>query len=158
LPIQHPLEILISNISVGAELNNNSKPLEMKQIFYSLFFLMVISIPHQALSQSGNSSQSLIAPLTIKLESFAATEKNKKIYLEWAIIENKAVDHFEVERSIDGRKFSTAALVLGSEEAGKEIYKFFEASPNGNAIYRLKMFGKNSNVEYSEMLFLKKGI
>ena len=143
---------------MGAEFNNNSKPLEMKQISYSLFFLMAISLSHQALSQPDNSSQSLIKQSTIKLESFIAAEKNNKIYLQWTIIENKAIERFEVERSIDGRKFSTAALVLGSEETGKEIYKFFEAAPKGNVIYRLKMFGKDSNAEYSEMVFLKKGI
>lgn len=93
---------------------------------------------------------------SIKLYDFTISEKNKKVYLQWAITENETAERFEVERSADGKKFSTAALVFTSEKEGDEMYRFYESSVNEKIFYRLKMYGKNSKAEYSQILALKK--
>ena len=142
---------------MGAEFNHNSKPLEMKQIFSFFIFSLIASIPQKVLSQPDGSSKALIKQASgeIRLHSFSATQKNDKVYLQWVIADNGAVERFEVERSIDGRKFTTGALVFGSEETGNEIYKFFEVTPRGRVMYRLKMFNKDLKTEYSNVLLLK---
>ena len=128
----------------------------MKQIFSFLLLLIIGSTPNTALSQS-DESKALIrqASSEIQLQNFSVIEKNYKTYLQWDISNNRAVERFEVERSIDGRKFTTAALVFGSEETGNETYKFFETRPKGKVMYRLKMYNKDLKIAYSNVVFLK---
>ena len=128
----------------------------MKQIFSFLVLLIIRSTLNTALSQSDD-SKALIRQSSseIKLQNFSVVERNDKTYLEWDIANNGAVDRFEVERSVDGRKFTTAALVFGSEELNSETYKFFEPRPKGNVMYRLKMFSKDLKIAYSNVVFLK---
>jgi hypothetical protein len=93
---------------------------------------------------------------SIVLYNFTVTPKNNKNYVEWAIKENETAEHFEVEKSYDGKKFSTAALVFTSEKEGDEMYKFYEFSEKVQIFYRLKMYGKDLKTEYSQILVLKK--
>ena len=95
--------------------------------------------------------------VAVKLYSFNARERNNKIYLQWIIADNENADRIEVEKSMDGKNFTTAALVFCSETIGKETNKFYEAAPRGLAIYRLKIIEKNAKVSYSQILLLKAG-
>ena len=121
----------------------------------SVFVFTTIS--HVALSQDRILTVTQSSP-AIKVYSFNAAEHKNKIHLEWIIGENENANHIEVERSVDGKNFSTVALVLCSETIGKERYKFFEAAPKALAMYRLKIFDKNSKINYSQVLLLKTGI
>jgi len=58
------------------------------------------------------SIQSLSAPLAVKLTSFSGNLNSNKVTLNWAVALNETTDRFEVERSIDGVNFTTAALVF----------------------------------------------
>jgi hypothetical protein len=104
------------------------------------------------------SVQSLIAPLAVKLLSFSGNLNNNKVVLSWSIASNETTDRFDVERSVDGLNFTTAALVFTSEKSGTESYKFYENIPvTGKIYYRLKMYDKNQTFSYSKIIVLQTG-
>lgn len=95
-------------------------------------------------------------PLPVKLIRFQGNMNNNKVTLNWTAAENETVDRFEVERSFDGLNFSTDALVLGTEKAGKQDYVFYETVNNRDRIfYRLKMFDKSGAIDYSRILIFQ---
>jgi hypothetical protein len=94
-----------------------------------------------------------VSVLPVKLMSFQGNLNNNKVMLQWAVGENETADRFEVERSVDGKNFSLAALVFTSEKAGAESYMFYENLNNsGKIYYRLKMYDKSGAINYSKTL------
>ena len=92
--------------------------------------------------------------LPVQLISFQGnvTPKNK-ISLQWKIGNNRTLDQFEVQRSYDGREFKTIGIVFSSEKADIEDYMFYETIGSFEKVmYRLKMIGKNGDVDYSRIL------
>lgn len=93
-------------------------------------------------------------PLPIHLMSFQGNmNKNNKVTLNWAVADNETANSFEVERSTNGKDFSTIGLVFASEKIGMENYMFYETYTGSDKImYRLKMTDKNHEVDYSRIL------
>ncbi|MFM2137728.1 MAG: hypothetical protein RJA57_35 [Bacteroidota bacterium] len=79
---------------------------------------------------------------------------DQKVFLEWTVNENENIGFFEIERSTDGRTFTRAALVFGSDNRDQSTYRFFERNAKENTQYRIKMIGKDRLVEYSRILTL----
>ena len=94
----------------------------------------------------------LNAPLAVKLINFQGSKKDDKISLQWTIASNETVDRFEIERSLNGRDFMTAALVMTNDNAGDQSYAYHETVNSGAVYYRLKMIDKNQVAEYSKTL------
>jgi len=95
------------------------------------------------------------APLPVKLTKFQGNKNGDKVSLQWTVATNEIVDRFEVERSTNGRDFSTAALVFASEKFGDENYSFKETQSADVVYYRLKMYDKNHVAEYSKILVFR---
>ena len=93
--------------------------------------------------------------LPVKLTSFGGNLNGKQINLHWAVAENEDDDHFEVEKSTDGKEFTTAAIVMASEKAGSENYSFAEIMKSEKIYYRLRMFDKNKVVTFSNTLIFE---
>lgn len=96
-------------------------------------------------------------PLPIHLINFQGNmNKNNKVTLNWAVADNEIGNSFEIERSFNGRDFTTVALVFASEKMGTENYMYYETT-NGTdkAMYRLKMIDKNREVNYSKVLIFQ---
>ncbi|HEY3249501.1 MAG TPA: T9SS type A sorting domain-containing protein, partial [Ignavibacteria bacterium] len=92
------------------------------------------------------------SPLPVKLISFQGNMNNSKVSLQWTVAENEINDHFEVEKSIDGKGFETAGIIVASSKYGSETYSFNEAMNTERIYYRLKMFDKNQVITYSKIL------
>lgn len=92
--------------------------------------------------------------LAVHLISFQGNlNKNNKVTLNWTVADNEIVNNFEVERSANGKDFTTVGLVFPSEKIGTENYMFYETiNSNDKAMYRLKMTDKNYEVDYSKIL------
>jgi len=103
---------------------------------------------------------SLSAPLLVHLNNFLGNlNKNNKVTLSWTVADNENVDFFEVEKSVNGKDFTTAAVVFTSEKTGSEEYLYFETiNSNDKVMYRLKMFDKGRNVNYSKVLVFQSKI
>jgi hypothetical protein len=90
-----------------------------------------------------------------RLVSFNASLNNNKVILNWVMAENRAADKFEIEKSTDGKNFSLAALVFGSEETETANYQFFEKAGNKKMYYRIKIVDRNNSVTYSDILTIE---
>ena len=95
--------------------------------------------------------------LPIHLISFQGNmNKNNKVTLNWTVADNETANSFEVERSFNGRDFTTVGVVFASEKIGTENYSFYETT-NGTdkVMYRLKMIDKNREIDYSRILIFQ---
>ena len=90
----------------------------------------------------------------IKILSFYGNRTNNKVLMQWIINQNESANQFEVEKSIDGKKFSMVALVFGTDKPEKETYMFYEKSSSKKVSYRIKCIDNNKNVSYSDILVI----
>ena len=94
--------------------------------------------------------------LPIHLISFQGNlNKNNKITLNWTIADNETAYSFEIERSTNGRDFTTVGVVFASEKFGTENYIFFETVNYDRVMYRLKMIDKAHDIDYSRILIFQ---
>jgi len=95
-------------------------------------------------------------PLPLQLISFSGSLLNGKPQLRWVTAENETGDHFEVQKSFDGRNFTTTAFIQTTSKDGLESYIYNEPNTiNGNVYYRLKMVNKIGSTKYSNIVPLK---
>ena len=95
--------------------------------------------------------------LPIHLISFQGNmNKNNKVTLNWTVADNEIANKFEVERSFNGRDYTTVGVVFASEKMGTENYMFYETtSGTDKVMYRLKMIDKHHEVDYSRILIFQ---
>lgn len=95
--------------------------------------------------------------LPVHLISFQGNmNKNNKVTLNWTVADNEIANNFEVERSFNGRDFTTVGVVFASEKMGTENYMFYETTTGTDKVmYRLKMIDKNREVNYSRILIFQ---
>ncbi len=91
-----------------------------------------------------------IAPA--KLISINGSISNHKMILNWVVNENETADKFEVEKSADGKTFTLAALVFGTDTPETYNYQFYEKAGKKKVLYRIKMINKNQQAEYSAII------
>jgi hypothetical protein len=97
-------------------------------------------------------------PLPVKLISFDGNLHNKKSSLNWKVADNEIVDHFDLESSVDGFTFKSAAVIFGSTETGTTLYNYTETVNTDKIFYRLKMTDKSQVVTYSKILVFQNGM
>jgi hypothetical protein len=97
------------------------------------------------------------APITlpIQLKSFQGLVVADKAQLTWTVADNASGSHFEVERSLDGKDFTTIALVNPTTATGDESYSYKDNAPEA-AYYRLRVVNTTKAVSYSNVVFLKR--
>jgi hypothetical protein len=95
---------------------------------------------------------STISALPAKLVRIDGSISNNKMILNWAVEKNETADMFEVEKSSDGKNFSMAALVFGTDKAETGIYQFFERAAKQRMYYRIKLIDKNGQAAYSDIV------
>jgi hypothetical protein len=90
-------------------------------------------------------------PLPIKLSSIEATAKNCKAEITWKSATEQSADHFEIQRSNDGRDWKAIGSVKAAFENGGS-YSYTDESPiAGSNQYRLKMYDQNGSFAYSQV-------
>lgn len=75
-----------------------------------------------------------------------------KFLLEWEVKDNETAYQFEVEKSTDGKNFTMAALVFGTDKAATDTYQFYEKAARQKTIYRIRIVNKNRTTEYSRLI------
>jgi hypothetical protein len=82
--------------------------------------------------------------------------KNNKVTLNWTVADNEISSNFEIERSFNGRDYTTVGVLFASEKMGTENYMFYETtSGTDKVMYRLKMTDKHHEVDYSRILIFQ---
>jgi len=89
------------------------------------------------------------SPSMARFMGISAIRINNNVILKWIIGENETAWCFEVEKSADGKKFSMAALVFGTDKTGTDNYWFSEKAGHQRISYRIKYIGKDNTTEYS---------
>src|SRR5688500_5772403 len=92
--------------------------------------------------------------LPLKLIPFQGALNNSQSQLQWTVAENETGKYFEVERSLDGRSYTTAGVVLATQKSGSETYSYKEGIQNAT-FYRLKMVNEDGSVSYSKIILIK---
>jgi hypothetical protein len=81
-----------------------------------------------------------------------AAIENNKVFIDWSVADNEKTSHFEIEKSKDGKNFTTAALVFSTDKSAVGNYRFFEKAAGQKMYYRIKLVDKSQNVEYSTVI------
>ena len=126
----------------------------MKSINLTCFLSLVlltytISSSAQNNSAAITTSSALATPSTAIVNQLNCTIKNDRIILTWTIDNNQLANQVEVESSTDGKNFTLAALVFGTDKKDTDNYYFYEKAKKGKVFYRLKIINKDTSVQYS---------
>lgn len=101
------------------------------------------------------STISTIAPAhSAKIISLKGNLYNQKIIIDWVVEDNQLANMFEVEKSYDGKNFTVAAIVFGTDEGTVNNYQFYEKKSNKKVSYRIKIINKNKEIEYSDPIII----
>jgi hypothetical protein len=115
---------------------------------FALFLQLTTSAQDHQLHTPPFTSTTTIAAVP-NVVDLKAVVLNQKIQLNWKAEENESVNLFEVEKSTDGKTFTLAALVFGTDKATAEEYLYFEKNTGKKVTYRVKIVSKDKQVYYS---------
>ena len=102
-----------------------------------------------------NGTNSLI-PLPVNFMSFDAKKAAGGVQLTWKVGGEENVSRYEVERSADGRSFSTIASM---GKLGFDTYSYTDATLAGSAVYyRIKNVDMDGKFKYSTIARFKNGV
>jgi hypothetical protein len=92
-----------------------------------------------------------IAVLPVRFTGFTATAKDRT-ELKWYVAENGSASQYEVEKSTDGKNFTTIALVFPSSQKEDENYIYKDQIPKVKTWYRIKLTDNNGKISYTNTL------
>jgi len=91
--------------------------------------------------------------LPVSLTNFTAKKNNKSIDLNWVTEEESNMSHYEIQRSFDGRNFSTIQSIQSRNSVSRANYTTADNKPlNGISYYRLKMVETDGSPTYSKIV------
>ena len=97
-------------------------------------------------------------PLPVKFGSIKAYEKQKGVQIEWNTYSEKNVDHFEIQRSSDGRSFYTIGQVAANNLESRSDYSWYDANPLlSNNFYRIKSVDIDSKSDFTSIVKITLG-
>ena len=134
------LEIADPIISVTTETFTRN-PYEMKTLFTVLLASVVLSA----------NSAPFVIPITV-----SGKQTGNKTVISWMITENELASQFELEKSLDGKSFSTCAIIFSTSKTGIEHYTISEKTNKQSLVaYRIRLIYKSSVVFYSNAVVFK---
>lgn len=94
---------------------------------------------------AGVTASSMYVPLPVTLVSFTARRQEAQVLLQWQTAQETNNSHFTIEKSSDGRNFTTLGKVAASAATGA-AYSFTDAHPfGGNNYYRLRQHDRDGS-------------
>ena len=121
--------------------------------FYTLLFCLVLSGYANAIIAPFNSvtaSSNITGDTRIK--NLNCQVKNEKLMISWSTEENEKTNRFELEKSKDGKQFSLAAIVFGTDKKDSDDYMFYEKASKKKIFYRVKIIQNDGTVDYSPIV------
>lgn len=96
----------------------------------------------------------LVNPLPVTFIDFTGRVDGNAILLEWTTMSELNNEHFEIERSVDGKNFVTVGYVEGAGLSSEKIdYRFYDNSPEyGYQYYRLFQVDYNGVKSYADQV------
>lgn len=104
-------------------------------------------------NDAGNTAGSVlnVGALPVTLVSFSAAKEGSVGQLTWSTTEETNSDHFEVQRSLDGKVWTKIGIVVSNGESTVlREYRYTDLKPwNGVNLYRLRMVDKDDTFTFS---------
>lgn len=102
-------------------------------------------------------SQPLKAQLDmVFISDFSGISNNSVNRLTWTIEKNQGAKSFDVERSTNGKDFTTVAVLTATEKLNSESYIYADTVSSPDIImYRLRILSRTQHVFYSKMVLVK---
>lgn len=93
-------------------------------------------------------------PLPVHFINVKATRNNTGTKVEWTNLTEEQTDHYEIERSSDGRNYAKAGEVMARVNSGQRAtYDWLDISfLNSSVLYRIKAVSSNGNYTYSSIV------
>ena len=97
--------------------------------------------------------------LPVQFLSFTGLQQSNVVKLNWTIITAKAVDRFEIERSIDNTSFGKVGFLMGP--ALLNVQQSYSTEDDISSVtseiiyYRIKVIGASGEIEYSNVLAIR---
>lgn len=100
-------------------------------------------------------------PLPVTFTSVKATkQRSGGILVEWNVDNEQNIDHYEVERSADGRNYSKlhAEAARGNGSGASILYKWLDLNPNdGDNFYRIRSISLDRDEKLSQVVKVSAG-
>ena len=93
-----------------------------------------------------------VTPVT--LHSFTGYYKNSSVHLSWVSASETNTNYYAVERSTDGKNFTSITTSFANEDRAGATYSYTDFANNetGNLYYRLRIVDKDGAVSYSKIV------
>ena len=97
-----------------------------------------------------------LTPMPVELISFTGKHENKNNLLEWTTGRFENFSHFEIERSLDARRFQKITTIdPDTETLEKGVFNYVDQPvANQDHYYRLKMIDRDQTYRYSKMVHI----
>jgi hypothetical protein len=100
--------------------------------------------------------------LPVQFLKFSGVPQNNKVQLNWTIIADREVDHFEIERSLDNNTYTKTGTVREpvTLQTSQSFGFLDDISGISNEViyYKLKVVGKAGDVKYSNILVIRRTV
>jgi len=90
-------------------------------------------------------------PLSVDGMQIKASVKAKAAIVDWKVVTEKNVDHYEVERSNEGVSFVSIAIQAANNVNNSSYTYTDNQAANGANYYRIKAISKDATVQYSSV-------
>jgi trimeric autotransporter adhesin len=118
------------------------------------------TVQRQFVSQADRDWRFVGNVLPAQFLNFTGVLQNSMVPLNWTIITTKEIDHFEVERSTDNATYIKVGTVSDAVRLNEQqSFGFTDNVSNVSSeiiYYRLKIIGKSGEIQYSNILFVRK--
>jgi hypothetical protein len=98
----------------------------------------------------------LTAPLPLNLVSFSGNKNGNNIQLQWLTANEDPGDKFEIERSTDGSRYQSIAIIAGKGNSSNQ-YTYTNLFTAPVLYYRLKITAASEKISHSQVLVFKAG-
>jgi len=131
----------VSTVSfrVGAENNTSSSAQRLRSVYFKRFYISTFAV----LSQSS-------------VASFNGKKEKNSVSLNWKFTSTQGVSGYSLERSIDGKEYTTVTSrnYEGTNISESDSYTDYASGGNTYA-YRLKVTSINGKISYSQVIYFK---
>ena len=95
--------------------------------------------------------------LPITFTNVKAYQQNANIAVEWKVNNERNIQNYQVDKSIDGNTFNTVSTVA-AQNASIANYNWLDVNAvNGNNFYRVKSIDLNGQIKYSVIVKVTMG-
>ena len=93
--------------------------------------------------------------MPVQLSQFTGKASGCNIILNWTSETEETFNEYELQRSGDGRDFTTIKRIKGEGGATSKSYQYQDELAGSDNYYRLRMNDQDGSFEYSKIIHIK---